>query len=110
MRGESDSRSYNDLFDKPIGVFGFRKFFLLLFSKKRGENELSTLEANGLLDESTTGALVIECKGHDSFFADLIGYRSHIRDCLYSILTDLNKSNIILIRNRIFENNIFTFL
>jgi hypothetical protein len=94
LRGESDTRSYNDLFDKPIGLVGFRKFFLLLFSKKRDENELSTLVANGLLDKSSTGALVIECKGHDSFFADLIGYRSHIRNCLYSILTDVNKSNI----------------
>ena len=40
LRGERDARTYSDLFDKPIGISGIKKFFLLFFAKKYPENKV----------------------------------------------------------------------
>jgi hypothetical protein len=94
LRGERDARTYGDLFDKPIGVSGIKKFFLLFFAKKYPENKLPELKKDFLENQEINSPVVIECTGHEDFFEELIGYRSLIRNKLLSIITDNNIENI----------------
>jgi len=94
LRGERDSRAYSNLFDKPMGISGIKKFFLLFFAKKYPENKLLEL-IKGISDnQEINSQIVIECTGHEGFFEGLIGYRLLIRNKLLSIITDSNIQNI----------------
>jgi len=94
LRGEKDARTYSDLFDKPTGVTGLKKHFLLSVVRRYPESELLSLMGDKPLKKPISRPAMIECSGHDGFFGDLVGYRSLIKNNLFAMLTDKNIKNI----------------
>lgn len=71
LRQESDKRHYFNIFKKE-GMSGWKKYFLLNSLKRVSENELSAIEY------SKHQNLIVEVKGVQPYFKDLIGERDFI--------------------------------
>lgn len=103
LRGEKDARSYNDLFDKPFGISGLKKTFLMLVSKKYSESDLNFAIADRKQYKILNRPAIIECYGHEGFFESLIGYRDEIRSAIIKMMTD---NNIKIINKHDFSDGI----
>lgn len=94
LRREMDARSYRDLFDKPTGVTGLKKQYLLTVVRKYPESAIASLVEAQSNNKIIRSSAIIECTGHEGFFEKLIGYSTLIKENLYAMLTEKNIENI----------------